>query len=70
MIFALADKFGIIDVDALAARLPYRLAREWCVYFKVDAEDRDERQLIAKAEAEAEQKMSSMRTDPHFRRNG
>jgi len=50
--------------------LTYRQAREWCVYFKLDAEDREERQLIAKAESEAEQKMSSMRTDPHFRRNG
>jgi hypothetical protein len=68
LIFALADKWGIWDVDSLAAVLPYRLAREWSVYFKLDAEDREERQLIARAEAEAEQKMAGMRTDPHFRR--
>ena len=48
----MADRFGIPDVDLLAAILTYRGLHEWGLYFERKAEEQKEAMIAAQAEAE------------------
>jgi len=64
MLFQVAERFKVLDVDALAWAVPFPLLKEWAAHFVLSEQESKERVAKARVAQEAKAGIDELRDRP------